>query len=284
MSTNRSDNPNDNRSENSGAATWPADVIHVNEDGWLLINRGAQQGVPVGMRLLVVGAGTRTLRDLFPAGAQNAQPRGQAREDQAREDEEDEEGEESQEGTAPVEEPVVLRTRRTYELLEVVHVEPACAVAIAARTPAERRPQFYRGPEGDLLVWVPLPAAFTYPQPAAEEEEDDDEEPYDQEDEEAEHEVASGIDTPPQRSDQEDERWEQALPLNGVGVGDQVVPAVLVSGASSSATGSTMRKASGAGATSSTSADAASSTLASGDQPLTPFEQGRSYDWMKPQS
>jgi hypothetical protein len=240
------------------------------------------------MRLLVVGTGARELRDLFPFGSANGRPEARSADAESDEDdEEDEEGEQGHEGAAPVEEPVVLRTRRTYELLEVVHVEPACAVAIAARTPAERRPQFYRGPAGDLLVWVPLPAAFTYPQPAAEDEEEDDEEPYEREDEEAENEVASGIDTPPQRADQEDERWEQALPLNGVGVGDQVVPAVPVSGASSSVGASAMRKAGGAGAPSSKSTDVASSTsttAAGADQPLTSFEQGRSYDWMKPQS
>jgi hypothetical protein len=192
------------------AVTWPADVIHVNEDGWVLINRGARHGVPAGLRLLVVGAGARELRDLFPAGATDAQAA------------------QGEEGGTTLEEPVVLRIRRTYDLLEVVHVEPTCAIAIAARTPVERRPQFYRGPDGDLLIWAPLPADFTYPQPDTE---DEDEEPYDQEEADAEGEEGEGgpeIDTPPQRADQEDERWEQALPLNGVGVGDQVVPAVPV--------------------------------------------------------
>src|SRR5260221_5974870 len=144
-------------------ATWPADVIHVNEDGWVLINRGTQHGVTAGLRLLVVGAGARELHDLFPAGAANAQPT---------------EGE-GEAGAAAVDEPIVLRTRRTYELLEIVHVEPGCAIAIAARTPTERRPQFYRGLEGDLLVLVPLPADFTYPRAANEEEDqEDEEEPY----------------------------------------------------------------------------------------------------------
>jgi len=247
-------------------ATWPADVIHVNEDGWVLINRGTQHGVPVGLRLLVVGAGARELRDLFPAAA--AQPA----------DAQPTEGEEADTASAGVDEPVVLRTRRTYEMLEIVHVEPDCAIAIATRTPTEQRPQFYRGPEGDLLVWVPLPADFTYPRPDSEEEdEEDEEEPYDEADTDAEDGAGQGapeIDSPPQRADQEDERWEQALPLNGVGVGDQVVPAVFAARpaqprATASAPGVP---------------DPSAPQSASDEQSLTPFEQGRSYDWMKPQS
>jgi hypothetical protein len=240
---------------NSG---WPADVIHVNEDGWVLINRGAQHGMPVGLRLLVVGAGMRELRDLFAGGGET-------------------EAAASEDGdgatTDQANEPVVLRTRRTYELLEVVHVEPSCAIAIAARTPVERRPQFYRGPEGDLLVWVPLPADFTYPKPDLDEDELDDEEGDEQAEGEAED--TAPIDTPPQRADQEDERWEEALPLNGVGVGDQVVPAVPAAPAASG-TGA-IPKAGRAGTP-------PSPTAASGEPPLTQFEQGRSYDWMKPQS
>ncbi len=241
-------------------ATWPADVIHVNEDGWVLINRGAQHGVTVALRLLVVGAGERELRDLFPAGAADAQPT---------------EGEEGEAGAAGADEPVVLRTRRTYELLEVVHVEPGCAIAIAARTPTERRPQFYRGPDGDLLVWVPLPADFTYPRTEDEDEEDEDE-PYDHADTDAAGDGGEGaaeIDAPPQRADQEDERWEEALPLNGVGVGDQVVPAVPVSPARPAQPRA-----------SASASDPSATQSSDGEQPLTPFEQGRTYDWMKPQS
>jgi hypothetical protein len=52
-----------------GMSTWPADIIHVNEDGWVLINRGRAHGVLPGLRLLVVGSGIRELRDLFPAAA-----------------------------------------------------------------------------------------------------------------------------------------------------------------------------------------------------------------------
>src|SRR5260221_9956344 len=55
-----------------GTATWPADIIHVNEDGWVLINRGRAHGVLPGLRLLVVGSGIRELRDLFPAASRAA--------------------------------------------------------------------------------------------------------------------------------------------------------------------------------------------------------------------
>src|SRR5262249_51936744 len=96
---------------------WPADVVHVNEDGWVLINRGRTHGVAPGLRLLVVGSGVRDLRDLYNSASAGDEP------------------------------PVVLRTRRTFELLEVIHVEERCAVAISERVPAARRPQFYAGPE-----------------------------------------------------------------------------------------------------------------------------------------
>src|SRR5690349_3781492 len=98
---------------NASAATWPADVIHVNEDGWVLLNRGRRHGITVGLDVLVVGQGVRELHNLFASEDASA-------------DQQDL--------------PVVLRTRRTYELLEIVHVEDASSIAIAKRTPAERRP------------------------------------------------------------------------------------------------------------------------------------------------
>ena len=233
---------------------WPADVVHVNEDGWVLVNRGRRHGVVPGLRLLVVGTGIRELRDLFPTTNAASAP-------------------------AP-EQPVALRIRRTYEQLEVVYTEDACAVAIATRTPPQRRPSFYRGPEGELLVWVPLPEGFTYPQPGSADatppptddgasdsgdydatgdpnaaagdtdDADDDEEP----------------DTPPEHGEQDDERWEEALPLNGVAVGDLVVPAIPVaSGTAPSLTPATTTE---------------SPTPLTGDPPANPFESGRSYDWM----
>jgi len=216
---------------------WPADVIHVNEDGWVLINRGLAQGVVVGQRLLAVGPSVRNLRNLFAAH-----------------------------NDAPA--PVVLQIRRTYEMLEVVYAERECVVAVAARAPIERRPEFYRGPSGELLVWVPLPRDYTYP--PANGDEDNGAEDNDADDaEDGAHDVGVNVpimgyptgrmntrptagdsvdetesedsaddgggqvpydqavaDEPPERVTQEDERWEEALPLNGVSVGDLVVPAL----------------------------------------------------------
>lgn len=198
--------------EPGAAHGWPADVIHVNEDGWVLVNRGRTAGVVPGMRLLVVGSGTRELRDLFAPAA-----------------------------TEGVEAPPVLRLRRTYEMLEVVYVEDECAVAVAERAPAARRPQFYRGPSGELLVWVPLPDNYSWPPVDDEPDGMMDGAPADG-DEGAEADVSgedetggasdtedagtSGGDEPPGTQGQEDQRWEEALPLNSVSVGDIVMPAV----------------------------------------------------------
>jgi hypothetical protein len=222
---------------------WPADVIHVNEDGWVLINRGCADGVSDGMRLLVVGTGTRELRDLFAGSHGN-------------------------------EAPVVLRTRRTYELLEVVHVEERCAVLVAERAPAARRPMFYTGPEGELLVWVPLPEGYTWPpsfdgEVASEEDESvagDDTAPA--ADLASETEDAMGADEPPGTADQQDQRWEEALPLNSVSVGDIVVPAVPVKRDSAAV-------ASPATAVTDTSGDVTSSETHAWD---------RHYDWMQPKA
>lgn len=236
--------------EESGAARgWPADVIHVNEDGWVLINRGMTADVFLGMRLLVVGSGTRELRDLFAAAAANG-------------------------GEAPL----VLRLRRTYELLEVVYVEDECAVAVAERAPAARRPQFYRGPSGELLVWVPLPDDYAWPPVEDAQMDDMPDEPEDDADgdgnadaeneedvsqasgddasaiDDAAGEGEGGRDEPPGTRGQEDQRWEEALPLNSVSVGDIVVPAVPATPnapggdfahASSSVTGGTIQSTTG---------------------------------------
>lgn len=239
-----------------GTATWPADIIHVNEDGWVLINRGRAHGVLPGLRLLVVGSGIRELRDLFPAASREVT------------------GDATSQPPAPV-----LRTRRTYEQLDVVYSEDACAVAVATRTPPERRPEFYRGLEGELLVWVPLPAGFTWPQPGADEHDlppdtvangdagDRQEESWDADDT-ADPAGEDEVDTPPELAEQDDERWEEALPLNGVNVGDRVVPAVPVA---------------------TTAAPAATAASAPAGAPSAephenPFESGRDYEWMKPQS
>lgn len=194
------------------ARGWPADVIHVNEDGWVLINRGRTADVIPGMRLLVVGSGTRELRDLFAPGT-------------------------AAEGEAPL----ALRLRRTYEMLEVVYVEDECAVAVAERAPAARRPQFYRGPSGELLVWVPLPDNYTWP-PAEDTPDDNADDAVDDSAENMEADAgdtedanASGEDEPAGTQGQEDQRWEEALPLNSVSVGDIVMPAIPATPGSESA-------------------------------------------------
>lgn len=227
-------------------ALWPADIIHVNEDGWVLINRGSRHGVAVGLHLLVVGTGVRELRDLFAPGAPS-----DASSDAS--------------SDAAADSPPILRIRRTYELLEVVYAEESCAIAIATRTPAARRPTVYRGPEGELLVWAPLPEGYSWPPPndstATEPSASDDGEATDDD----ASDVSGAADAPPERAPQDDEPWEEALPLNSVSVGDIVLPAILATPAAPSISPS--------GATS------GASTLA--HDPASPFEQGRSYDWMK---
>jgi len=244
------------------ATVWPAHVIHVNEDGWVLINRGTRHGVIPGLRLLVVGDGIRPLRDLYGNAATGDGP--------------------------------VLRIRRTYELLEVIHAEDQCAVAIAARAPADRRPTIFHGPEGELLVWTPLPPSYTYQFLAGEDAGDntgdeadaadmdtaDESAPNGSSDEEASDDVdvdindgahaeEDDIDVPPQLGEQEDKRWEEALPLNGTAVGDLVVPAI-PAGPGVSAIANYVPQ--------SITADPATSE----PHASTPYDTGRSYDWIKP--
>ncbi|WIG58799.1 MAG: hypothetical protein OJF49_001545 [Ktedonobacterales bacterium] len=232
----------------STAMSWPADVIHVNEDGWVLINRGSRHGVAPGLRLLVVGQGTRELRDLFSAEVA---------------------------ADAPAEAlPVVLRIRRTYELLEVIHAEEQCAVAIAARIPAARRPSVYRGPDGELLVWSPLPADFTWPPPGAASDDTDMSGETGASAADAATDDAGGanqVDAPPEESEQDDARWEQALPLNGVNVGDIVLPAIPATSSASAVASATPAAVVSSGAPASAHQD-------------TPFDAGRAYDWLKPGS
>ena len=69
-------------------------------------------------------------------------------------------------------------------------------------------------------------------------------------------------------SSEDDERWEEALPLNGVSVGDLVVPAIPAAGAATSP------------------ANTGSSAVSATGEPSTapnPFEAGRDYGWMKPE-
>src|SRR6185437_5921898 len=211
-------------------ALWPADVIHVNEDGWVLINRGSRHGVAVGLHLLVVGTGVRDLRDLFAPGASP---------------------------DAADSQPPILRIRRTYELLEVIYAEESCAIAIATRTPAARRPTVYRGPEGELLVWAPLPEGYSWPPPnsstTAETSASDDGEATDDEASDA----SGDTDAPPERAPQDDEPWEEALPLNSVSVGDIVLPAIPATPAAPST-------------------PPVSGAPTSAHDPSSPFEQGRS--------
>lgn len=233
----------------TGGSLWPADIIHVNEDGWVLINRGSQHGVSIGLRLLVVGTGIRDLHNLFaPEGADTIQP-------------------------------PALRIRRTYELLEVVHAEADCAIAIAARTPVERRPTVYRGPEGELLVWVPLPEGYTWPPPgdsSAATEQQAETPPWAASADDRDTTSDEDADAPPEQGPQDDELWEEALPLNSVSVGDIVLPAIPAVPATPSAP-SMPSIASTTPAPSSATGNAPSG----GHKPSSPFEQGRTYDWMK---
>lgn len=241
---------------------WPADVIHVNEDGWVLINRGQAHGVAPGLRVFVVGSATRELRDLFGAPADGGEA------------------------------PVVLRTRRTYELLEIVYAEDRCAVAVAARAAAARRPEFYRGQGGELLVWVPLPNDYTWPQPAGPDDEpSDDDKPDDTyaaggDDADDATDGAGATmsddaggppvgDEPPSHGDQEDQRWEEALPLNGVSVGDIVIPAVPIAQAAPTVGLST------SAATAAAPSDAVAVTSPTGAEAPGQVPQDRQYDWME---
>lgn len=227
-------------------ASWPADVIHVNEDGWVLINRGSQHGVFVGMRLLVVGTGIRDLNDLFASGASGA--------------------------LEPP--PPVLRIRRTYELLEVIYTESGCAIAIATRTPAARRPMVFRGPEQELLVWVPLPEGYSWP-PTGEPATTPDESAATSEDgETGADDASSEADAPPEHAPQDDELWEESLPLNSVSVGDLVLPAVPAAPSSASAPSSPS-------ATTSATPSSAMSNDPSETHAPTTYDAGRTYDWMK---
>lgn len=129
------------------------------------------------------------------------------------------------------------------------------------------------------MVWVPLPSDFTWPhaeapgdaETAAESDgdtsdawsadqhadSDDEAQATDAEDE------ATGGEGDDALPEQEDERWEQALPLNGTNVGDPVVPALPISPADRTQ-------------------QATAATDAAHTQASTIFDAGRSYDWLKP--
>lgn len=180
-------------------------VIHVNEDGWVVINRGAQDGVSEGQRFAVLGErNPRQIRDLFSAAGADDQP----------------------------DLPVVLHTDTAYELLRVILVERRCCVAISDRVPAERTPQPFLGPQGELLIYTPPPPDWRYdaldleeaPEEPADESSQPDEAPTD---------AAEGREAGTPASDepaaddlaaeQQERLWDGALPLNALQVGDEVV-------------------------------------------------------------
>jgi hypothetical protein len=195
-------------------------VIHVNEDGWVVINRGAQDGVSDGMRFVVLGErNARQIRNLFPFG--------DTADKAAR--------------------PVVLRADTAYELLRVILVERACCVAISDRVPPERTPQPFLGPQGELLIYTSPSVDWRYD--ALDLEESSDDAPADeaadaesasegdQADEDSASEAESTSEPAAEEGDSEEESaaelagrqqerlWDGALPLNAVQVGDEVVMA-----------------------------------------------------------
>lgn len=192
-------------------------VIHVNEDGWVVINRGAQDGVSDGQRFAVLGErNPRQIRDPFP----------------------------TREGADAPDRPVVLRADTAYEVLRVILVERQCCVAISDRVPPERTPQPFLGPQGELLLYTPPPADWRYDALELEEGKDSpaDEADAASDDNQAEDDAASesepegetrGASTPVDEESaadlaerQQERLWDGALPLNAVQVGDEVVMAL----------------------------------------------------------
>jgi hypothetical protein len=196
-------------------------VIHVNEDGWVVINRGAQDGVSNGLRFAVLGERqARQIRNLFPSGAAS--------------------------GTSA--RPVVLRADTAYELLRVILVERQCCVAISDRVPPERTPQPFLGPQGELLIYTPPPTDWRYDALDLEEASDDTATAEAAEARDAGEETPAEDDSASEASEQsataaedaladeeesaaalaaqqQERLWDGALPLNAVQVGDEVVMA-----------------------------------------------------------
>ncbi len=244
-------------------------VIHVNEDGWVILNLGARDGVQEGQRFAVLGERRpRQIHDPFaPANARNTrQP--------------------------------VLRVDTAYELLRVILVEQQCCVAISARVPPERTPQPFLGPQGELLLYTPAPADWRYDayelEEAAEEDEleesDTDDEDASEEDEAEDGGLVAEGDKPAQTTDEDEQAedappqedlaemiarqqehlWDGSLPLNAVQVGDEVILAQpYIPGASALLHA---RQGSGPEAGESTAALSPSSDLT----------LPTNYDWMKP--
>lgn len=173
-------------------------VIHVNEDGWVVINRGSQDGVVEGQKFVVLGErNPRQIHDLYPQSAENS-------------------------GAA---QPAVLRVDTAYELLRVILVERACCVAISDRVPQDRTPLPFLGPQGELLLYTPPPPDWRYDALDLDEtQEKTDEEDVEDEDEDDEAETADeSEDSEIDPTIQQDRLWDGALPLNALQVGDEVV-------------------------------------------------------------
>lgn len=199
-------------------------VIHVNEDGFVVLNLGARDGVQEGQKFAVLGERRpRQIHDPF-ALANAKHPR-----------------------------QPVLRLDTAYELLRVILVEQQCCVAISDRVPPERTPQPFMGPQGELLLYTPAPADWRYDAYELEEAAEDDEleEEADseaEESEEAEDDAEDGAliaedgaaaetseetgqeEAAPPEDDpadliarQQEHLWDGSLPLNAVQVGDEVI-------------------------------------------------------------
>lgn len=179
-------------------------VIHVNEDGWVVINRGSQDGVVEGQKFVVLGErNPRQIHDLYPESAENSSAA----------------------------QPAVLRVDTAYELLRAILVERACCVAISDRVPQDRTPLPFLGPQGELLLYTPPPPDWRYDaldldetQEQTDEEDDEDEnEGEDAEAEAGDDAADESEDTAIDPTTQQDRLWDGALPLNALQVGDEVV-------------------------------------------------------------
>jgi hypothetical protein len=230
-------------------------VIHVNEDGWVVINRGMQDGVVEGQKFVVLGErNPRQIHNLYPEGAENSR--------------------------AP--QPAVLRVDTAYELLRVILVERECCVAISDRVPQERTPQPFLGPQGELLLYTPPPSDWRFDaldlqeSQAEPDTEDEDEGEADEDQAEAGDDAAGERERAEASEDaeidpntQQDRLWDGALPLNALQVGDEVVLAQPY------VPGAVEREVWAASNASSIPAEAAPAS--SSVMPSTP----ESYDWFK---
>ena len=184
-------------------------VIHVNEDGWVVINRGMQDGVVEGQKFVVLGErNPRHIHNLYPHTGENNRAA----------------------------QPAVLRVDTAYELLRVILVERECCVAISDRVPQERTPLPFLGPQGELLLYTPPPSDWSYDaldlnetqgDASAEDDEDEGQENVVEADGDGTPDENEGADTSEDTAidpdTQQDRLWDGALPLNALQVGDEVV-------------------------------------------------------------